>query len=91
MKALRVKEFSERVTDDGEIALNKAYALPVKYIDSIYYDGNDYYFVLKTYDKCVEEYYREILCELPSDAKKMKWIVVDYDLTSESYLEVYEP
>jgi len=78
MKALKAKTFSKRVTGDGEVVLNEAYALPVKYIKDVYRDDNNYYFVLNVHDKCVEEYYRDILVELPQ-ARKCEWAIVDYE------------
>ena len=80
MKALKAKTFS-KLTDDGEIVLDKAHALPVKYIKDVYRDDSNYYIVPRDeyqHDRCFEEYYRDILVELPQ-ARKCEWAIVDYE------------
>jgi Zn finger protein HypA/HybF involved in hydrogenase expression len=87
MKALKVEKFeSERVTDDGEMAIRlgkRDGVLCVKYIKDVFADDEYYYIVPHEHycqDKCFQEIYRDFLTDLPANARRMNWIVVDYDL-----------
>jgi Zn finger protein HypA/HybF involved in hydrogenase expression len=85
MKALRVEKFdSAFVSDDGEMKIklhDRDGILCVKYIKDIFADDEHYYIVPHeryTRDECFQAMYRDFLVELPSEVRKMKWIVVDY-------------
>jgi Zn finger protein HypA/HybF involved in hydrogenase expression len=99
MKALKVEKFdSERVSDDGEMVIrlhDRDGILCVKYIKDIFADDEHYYIVPHEqyqHDRCFEEIYRDFLVDLPQNARRMKWLVVDYDRARcRNCFNVFEP